>query len=490
MRGLAGIYACLASALVALAGGDATVRAEGRMHAQVSWHGSILTEADQQEDGQSKDQGSQRDHVPLKLTLSDRGPRYPSQLFRCPAEAAHTTASLTAEQYQHISDRVGELMEPVPNYCPSHDCDSADFQGCVLRLAAHDFMDYQEKASSAIGGSDGCLDFHHEINAGLAECIEEVDLLGLYEESCENVSLADFIVIAAESVILHSRKRAAVHGGPDDQDALLRVRDLQRQFRYGRTTAPTCASSAHLLPNPEGGQHAIEECFIDRLRLSWPEAAALMGGHVAARARHNGDAGWWTAPRHANVFDNAYFVAMLTHGWRMQLPPHGITVEADRRWSRSDVANQDQLMLGTDLCLAYDIDHNNSHCCAWEPWEKVSDIPHKHCSKVSFDAGLEAQRKACCNAVDAEVQTCVVPDRGRAIDAVRRYAAHETEWLHAFASAWSKVTLNGYPGLTPITSADSDVAHHQHPRSSDAGRQAGFVVALATSATAWLCVSR
>eukprot|EP00971_Amphidinium_carterae_P291580 5788388-Amphidinium_carterae.1 len=45
--------------------------------------------------------------------------------------------------------------------------------------------------------------------------------------------------------------------------------------------------------------------------------------------------------RHANVFDNAYFVAMLTHGWRMQLPPHGITVEADRRWSRSDVANQD-----------------------------------------------------------------------------------------------------------------------------------------------------
>mmetsp|Transcript_55061 Transcript_55061/g.101928 ORF Transcript_55061/g.101928 Transcript_55061/m.101928 type:complete len:488 (-) Transcript_55061:26-1489(-) len=460
------LYVVLVPAITA-ASGEATIRTEGRIQAQVSWHGDIL--ADVEED-------QHREHrEPLQPAKGDSDPRYPSQLFRCPSVAAHTTTSLSAAEHKHIADRVGELMEQIPNYCPSQDCDSADFQGCVLRLAAHDFMDYEERDSTAIGGSDGCLDLHHEINAGLADCIREVDLLGLYEESCENVSLADFIVIAAESVIYHSRKRAALHGGPEDQDALLQVHDLQQKFRYGRTTAPTCSSSAHLLPNPEGGKHAMEECFIDRLGLTWAEAAAIMGGHVAARARHNGDAGWWAAPRHANVFDNSYFVAMLTHGWRLELPPHGITVEVDRRWSRSDVANEDQLMLGTDLCLAYDINHNNSHCCAWEPWEKVPDIPHKHCSKVSFDAGLsaEAQRKACCNAVDAEVQPCAVPDQGRAIDAVRRYAVHETEWLHAFAEAWSKVTLNGYPGLHPI---NAGLAADQRHMSGDA-RQRGSLVA-------------
>ena len=48
---------------------------------------------------------------------------------------------------------------------------------CILRLAAHDLMDYYENNDgSTKGGPDGCLDFNDSANFGLFDCLINSDL--------------------------------------------------------------------------------------------------------------------------------------------------------------------------------------------------------------------------------------------------------------------------------------------------------------------------
>jgi len=76
--------------------------------------------------------------------------------------------------------------------------------GCWVRLAGHDFMDFRrgpEGNADSTGGSDGCINFSDPDNKGLAQCIYSSDLQSVYGKWCDIVSLADFIIIAAQSVI-------------------------------------------------------------------------------------------------------------------------------------------------------------------------------------------------------------------------------------------------------------------------------------------------
>ena len=45
------------------------------------------------------------------------------------------------------------------------------------------------------------MDFNDPLNRGLPECIAEYKIDKAYEEHCGRVSLADFIVIAAEAAM-------------------------------------------------------------------------------------------------------------------------------------------------------------------------------------------------------------------------------------------------------------------------------------------------
>jgi hypothetical protein len=60
-------------------------------------------------------------------------------------------------------------------------------------------MDYRTDKSE--GGSDGCVNFNDPDNKGLKECILKYDYNSVYKKHCSVVSLADFIVIAAEAVM-------------------------------------------------------------------------------------------------------------------------------------------------------------------------------------------------------------------------------------------------------------------------------------------------
>lgn len=71
----------------------------------------------------------------------------------------------------------------------------------MIRLGGHDALDYRKDARSTSGGSDGCLNLNDVINMGLAECINNTGIVDVYDKTCGSVSLADFIVIAAEAMM-------------------------------------------------------------------------------------------------------------------------------------------------------------------------------------------------------------------------------------------------------------------------------------------------
>jgi hypothetical protein len=182
-------------------------------------------------------------------------------------EAELRTPEMSSSTYDDISSAVEELYDSLSKDCDEDLCQQADFAGCVLRMAGHDFMDYDPDNNR--GGSDGCVDFHDPDNRGL-ECLAEgehgVSLLMAYQGFCTKVSLADFLVISAEAIMSLSRTK---HG--------LNAIDFKGQFRFGRRTDTACSYNV-ALPNPEHSCPATEKTFIDRMGLDWKGSAALMGG--------------------------------------------------------------------------------------------------------------------------------------------------------------------------------------------------------------------
>jgi hypothetical protein len=116
-----------------------------------------------------------------------------------------TSDNFTTQEYEDVAESVNELYEEAE--------DKTAFAGCLVRLAGHDFMDFRYSfknkedgtpSKSAInqrGGVDGCINFNDKENKGLVECIEKSGVLKAYDKYCGVVSLADFIVIAAEATM-------------------------------------------------------------------------------------------------------------------------------------------------------------------------------------------------------------------------------------------------------------------------------------------------
>lgn len=68
-------------------------------------------------------------------------------------------------------------------------------------------MDYRNVNGTESGGSDGCVNFADEDNKGLDTCLIASNLATVYDKTCDKVSLADFIVIAAEAVTARTTTR-------------------------------------------------------------------------------------------------------------------------------------------------------------------------------------------------------------------------------------------------------------------------------------------
>merc|ERR1719265_2281359 len=140
------------------------------------------------------------------------------------------------EQYDEIQKDIHDVMLELGTGCNASACPQATWAGCVLRMAGHDFMDYDP--ATGTGGSDGCTDMDDPDNAGLAQCLHEgkfptwhgASINSVYAKHCQTVSLADFLVLAAEGIMVATRANVLV----DDPEAP--GLEFKHNFKFGRTT--------------------------------------------------------------------------------------------------------------------------------------------------------------------------------------------------------------------------------------------------------------
>ncbi|CAE7355462.1 unnamed protein product, partial [Symbiodinium necroappetens] len=377
----------------------------------------------------------------------------PSELMPCLGGAVLTTACMTAAQYDDVVSAVRGHLESLPAICTATDCPQADWAGCVLRMAGHDFMDF----ANGQGGADACTDMTDADNGGLPACLANgehgISLREVYQDFCTSVSLADFLVIAAEAVIMSTRAR---HETANPSAPRL---DLRSSFRFGRTTAVTCDFAAGRLPNPENGCDAVEQTFLDGMGLDWTEAAALMGVHSLGRAQvsNSGYHGWWSDPENSRRFNNDYFVSLLAKGWIPELAVAGNA--GKNQWERSDIGRDTsfdghEMMLNSDLCLVYSENGRNGgpvlatehDCCAWLTSDTIPGALSSNGGEYCGGNPGRGERGQCCGDQAGDCGDRNDPN-GPAADAVLLFAGNEAAWLESFVRAWTIAIDNGHENL-------------------------------------------
>lgn len=422
----------------------------------------------------------------------------PQDLMVCNAgEPAATTQCMSKADYLRIETDVRTVMGLLDSECNEVNCPQADWAGCVLRMAGHDFMDFE----SGQGGSDGCTDMNEPDNAGLDPCLAVGEfghsLKDIYQGYCTQVSLADFIVISAEAVMTVLRNRVSEVEGEALQ------LNFENNFQFGRTTKTGDACEAlwfrahdHQirLPNPEDGCPAVERVFMENLGLDAAGSAALMGVHSIGRARpeNSGYDGFWSDPENSRLFNNNYYISMLAKGWKSQNNRPG-----KNQWNRSDrgtvgTEGHQEMMLNTDLCLLYRGDDNaemtseNNNCCAWVDTFVIGGANNgEHTGAIANNGGIfcgvncatdpeltrDGNSPGCDGGADERDMCCGSPGgvqgdgssdpdcgapfnpQGLASDAVQLFAADDSAWIRAFETAWKAVTEVGAVGLAPLQEA-------------------------------------
>ena len=266
-------------------------------------------------------------------------------------------------------------------------------------------MDFDQNAQGeARLGSDGCLDFNHQANAGLPDIwCDNCPLTDLYNRAYSFMSKADFWVASANAVIEITSPR----------------NQLVLPFRWGRTDRDSCPQSSGRLPEPHGCSE-VERTFITRMGMTWTDAVALMGAHTLGKGHEefSGHEGTWVRDaEQSTVFDIQYFRETINRTWR----PRGTPVGTNWIWGGDD---RNVLMLNTDICLRFDIPDGDTQTCCTRSGDRRCD-------------GLDI----CQSSRNV---------RREAFDAFERFNADNNgggrdngPFFDAFAVAWQKATENG-----------------------------------------------
>ena len=145
----------------------------------------------------------------------------------------------------------------------------AHFLGGILRLAAHDFLDFDVNDVSNPMGADGCIDFDHADNSGFPQDVwcDECPLTQLHRSNFLHLSKADFWVAAANAVI-----RIASNNELDPKST----------YVSGRVDTESCDGQGSRLPAATGCD-AVEGVFVDRMNMTLTDGVALLGAHTIGR---------------------------------------------------------------------------------------------------------------------------------------------------------------------------------------------------------------
>ncbi|KAL7535842.1 hypothetical protein ACHAXR_009140 [Thalassiosira sp. AJA248-18] len=330
--------------------------------------------------------------------------------------------------FYEIEEDIVSLVESIQN-----DQDKAHLLGGTVRLAAHDFMDFDRRSSNNNNryGPDGCFDPGHPANAGLEDIwcdTGNCELKKLYDTKYSSLlSRADFW-IAASCGVIHYTSNGEL--------------DLIDTFRWGRRDRDTCPGSGDRVPAPSRCD-GMEDAFLTRMGLNYKDAVALMGGHTLGRGDNDfsGHHGTWVDNNQdAQVFDKQYYEEIFLNAWRPRTK--GWTVKQDWTTGRGNINSR--VMLNTDICLVFDIDslmRSRTKCCTRT--NQFYDNGQNQC------VDREASRRRC------PMYSSNNPRREMA-DAVQEMLGgsypntNNQPFYDAFAEAWEKATTLGQTNLSTL----------------------------------------
>lgn len=368
------------------------------------------------------------------------------------------------------------------------------FAACLLRLAGHDLMDFRraaKKGGDTTGGSDGCVNFQDPDNAGLGPCLRKTGIQKVFAKHCNKLSMADFMVIAAEAVVA---RMATGYDAADPFKTGTMAQKFRDQLKVGRATVKECPDNSGLMPNPEKGCNGLKSVFLDHVyyerwnkRKSWGLTAALSGAHTIGHAKpaNSGYDGHWSTAEDQGKFNNGYYHSLMGHGWGPDRAVNGN--KGKNQWKRIDVqdcsSGHREMMLNTDICLAYqyntkhaacmkennrstrncnklqrkgvnNVDASKDSCCAWLSQGILihRKIIKKDDPKDSFcginSVGWGNFRGMCCRHERKDsIGDCDAFNwpKGPAFDYVLHYGKSEAEFYKFYLAAWKRATENGFP---------------------------------------------
>jgi len=159
-------------------------------------------------------------------------------------------------------------------------------------------------------------------------------------------------------------------------------------------------------------------------------------------------------------FDTLYFERIIGTGWTIET-----TSEGKSQWGRADEAISGEMMLNTDMCLAYQSgraapwtraeDTSHSGCCLWLNSNNaaVSGV-QCHCHARSPDNGTCSFSNCCastggCPNSDPFSRSRLVRfvDQDESLAAITKYANSATgmnAWHDDFIPTWGQVTTQGH----------------------------------------------
>lgn len=192
----------------------------------------------------------------------------PQDIAQLTPQSSTTKKCFTNQIYQSITNDIQSIHSRI-----SSNADKAHFLGGIVRLAAHDLLDFNQRRRNNLMGSDGCIDWAHEHNGGLDDiwCNNRnaCPFKTIYDDKYKamGISRADYWIAGANCVI------DITSIGNELGNA------LRTNFKWGRVDNEECEGSGDRLPGSSGCDET-ERVLIQNMGLSWKETVALMGAHT------------------------------------------------------------------------------------------------------------------------------------------------------------------------------------------------------------------
>jgi len=347
----------------------------------------------------------------------------PAQISNLPQNNQSRKGCFSISTYEEIEDDIANIKNTLRN--PK---EVTHFLGGIVRMAAHDFMDYDRRDRANPMGPDGCFDPNHASNAGLGsiwgtEGGKSTPLKKLYDTKYKDlgISRGDFWVASANAVIHLTSVNNAL--------------DLRDTFMWGRKDSNICRGSGDRLPQASGCDQ-VEDVFMNKMGLEMEDAVALLGAHTLGRGSSDfsGHEGTWVQnDKAAQTFDTGYFKSFFLKTWRPRVVD---STTGKQDWTTG--SGHSQMMLNTDMCLVFDI-------------EETVDRQIPCCTRTNTNECVdrEAARRRC--------PMYRQFDRRREFSNTVRdmlggnlYNNDNSDFYDAFARSWEKATTVGQSNLNHL----------------------------------------